>query len=884
MSSPALQPSAHAVADGIRARGSSVRDERERLLTGEREKAVARGVPVVPARRDRRVAPQPGEDEELAATRQVLANADSCSGCAPRPTTRCTKETRRRCRRSGIVWKKVGELAALDARFAPYLEARDGRQVAARGPRVLPALVRRGHRRLAGAAAGGRGPARAARASEEEARPGAGRRASRRRTRLRRELARHRARDANAPRELDAALGRARGSVPARGARRCRSDGAQAATEFCRGAREARSPTSRWRGRAARSGSRPSRGEAQWTERGIDEAEFYISPNPGEDLRPLARIASGGELSRIMLALKTLASTDAPGKTLIFDEVDAGIGGAVADVVGARLQRLADRVPGALHHAPAADRRATAATHFRISKSVRRAGRVTAVARLDGADREAGTGADDRRRRRLPAVLASAREMLATRGRRVDGGESGNAKVDPGEWSRQTRGESEINERRKRKRGPKVPDRNLRLPDERARLRAHGRAARAGRLRVDRTTTATPTSSSSTPAACASGPRKSCSRASARSGSMAHRGRRPSGRRRRRLRRAAGRRADPRALDGRRRRHRHAEHQAAADARRRGRRSASDTRPAPIVDIDPLDDVSFPLGHRAAAATRSRPTSRSSKAATSSAPSASSRTRAATSGCGRSPTSSPRRARRSPPARGKIQLLGQIVNHYQAPDDPACDFAGLLERLQRHRRPRADPLREPAPAPRHAADDRRRCATCPKVCRHLHLPVQSGSTRVLAAMRRRYTREDYLELVGAAARRHAGHRAIDRYDRRLPRRDRRRLRGDALADARPCAITACSRSSTRRGRTRSRSSGMPDDVAGGGEDAPADGVDQHRRSVRPTGRDRGRPARRAAAPAAPRSAASSPPRRRRPACRFNASVFGRGEYLNENML
>ncbi len=49
--------------------------------------------------------------------------------------------------------------------------------------------------------------------------------------------------------------------------------------------------------------------EAQWSERGIEQAEFYISPNPGEDLRPLARIVSGGELSRIMLALKTLAST-----------------------------------------------------------------------------------------------------------------------------------------------------------------------------------------------------------------------------------------------------------------------------------------------------------------------------------------------------------------------------------------------------------------------------------------------------------------------------------------------------------------------------------------------------------------------------------------------
>ena len=59
---------------------------------------------------------------------------------------------------------------------------------------------------------------------------------------------------------------------------------------------------------------------AAWTAQGVDRAEFYVSPNPGEDLRPLARIVSGGELSRIMLALKTLATTDAPGKTLCDDE------------------------------------------------------------------------------------------------------------------------------------------------------------------------------------------------------------------------------------------------------------------------------------------------------------------------------------------------------------------------------------------------------------------------------------------------------------------------------------------------------------------------------------------------------------------------------------
>ena len=94
----------------------------------------------------------------------------------------------------------------------------------------------------------------------------------------------------------------------------------------------------------------------------------------------------------------------------------------------------------------------------------------------------------------------------------------------------------------------------------------------------------------------------------------------------------------------------------------------------------------------------------------------------------------------------EIQLLGQIVNHYQAPDDPACDFAGLLERL--HEIPGLLRIRFASPHPRHVTP--RMIAAMrdlPRVCRHLHLPVQSGSTRVLRAMRRRHTREDYLDLV-----------------------------------------------------------------------------------------------------------------------------------------
>ncbi|MCD6452531.1 MAG: DNA repair protein RecN [Acidobacteria bacterium] len=75
--------------------------------------------------------------------------------------------------------------------------------------------------------------------------------------------------------------------------------------------------------------------------RGIDEVEFLISPNPGEELKPLARIASGGELSRLMLAIKSAASAEETYKTLIFDEIDIGIGGRVAEVVGRKLKRLA---------------------------------------------------------------------------------------------------------------------------------------------------------------------------------------------------------------------------------------------------------------------------------------------------------------------------------------------------------------------------------------------------------------------------------------------------------------------------------------------------------------------------------------------------------------
>jgi len=104
--------------------------------------------------------------------------------------------------------------------------------------------------------------------------------------------------------------------------------------------------------------------------RGLDRIELRLSTNPGEDVRPLARIASGGELSRTMLALKAILARADRVPTMIFDEVDAGIGGRVAAVVAQKLAAAAEgrQVLCVTHLAPIAAR---AAHHVRVAKSVR---------------------------------------------------------------------------------------------------------------------------------------------------------------------------------------------------------------------------------------------------------------------------------------------------------------------------------------------------------------------------------------------------------------------------------------------------------------------------------------------------------------------------------
>ncbi len=114
--------------------------------------------------------------------------------------------------------------------------------------------------------------------------------------------------------------------------------------------------------------------------RGLDRVEFRLSTNPGEDVRPLARIASGGELSRTMLALKAILARADRVPTMIFDEVDSGIGGRVAAVVAQKLAAAAEgrQVLCVTHLAPIAAR---AAHHVRVAKSVR-AGRTRVSAEI----------------------------------------------------------------------------------------------------------------------------------------------------------------------------------------------------------------------------------------------------------------------------------------------------------------------------------------------------------------------------------------------------------------------------------------------------------------------------------------------------------------------
>jgi len=119
---------------------------------------------------------------------------------------------------------------------------------------------------------------------------------------------------------------------------------------------------------------------------GYDRVEFMLSPNIGEELKPLSRIASGGELSRIMLALKTILARTASVESIIFDEVDSGIGGATAEVVGDKLRSLAEyHQILCITHLPQIASKGD--THFLVTKKIMEKRTQTIISELDSEER-----------------------------------------------------------------------------------------------------------------------------------------------------------------------------------------------------------------------------------------------------------------------------------------------------------------------------------------------------------------------------------------------------------------------------------------------------------------------------------------------------------------
>jgi DNA repair protein RecN (Recombination protein N) len=325
---------------------------------------------------------KPGEDEELAALRQVLRSAETIQRLCAESYGELYESESSVLSGLGRVWKRVGELAALDSRFAAHVDQRDGLKAQledlaftlrdfANSIDASPGRLEQVEERLALIERLKRkhGPTledviarRDALAAEHAALTGGSSSVAA----IERELEQASAAFLRAARELSAA----RHTAAATFARALERELADLAME-----------RARFEVRLATTGE-----ESHWSARGIDSGEFYLSANVGEDLRPLARIVSGGELSRVMLALKTLAAADQPGKTLIFDEVDAGIGGRVATVVGEKLRALGDRFQVlCITHLPQIA--AAGATQFSIEKQVRGSRTVTSVKRLTEEER-----------------------------------------------------------------------------------------------------------------------------------------------------------------------------------------------------------------------------------------------------------------------------------------------------------------------------------------------------------------------------------------------------------------------------------------------------------------------------------------------------------------
>jgi DNA repair protein RecN (Recombination protein N) len=387
---------------------ASLREARDRARMDEREKAARLDLLAFQLSEIEKAAPKPGEDEELATKKHVLANAERIQRLCEEAYAALYDGDHAALSSLAQAWKRVGELSSLDDRFAPHLDARDAIKSQLED---LSSFLRRY-------------------ADGIDASPGRLQQVEDRLALLER-LKRKYGPTLERVIETAVALGRERDALVradeiAEGVEQSLASATRTylelAKELSRKRREAAvrfaASVESQLGELAMSRTRfevrfneGEAPEAAWGASGIDAAEFFVSPNPGEDLRPLAKIVSGGELSRVMLALKTMAAADQAGKTLIFDEVDAGIGGRVADVVGKKLQQLGKRFQViCITHLPHIASRASA--HFHVEKAVRGARTVTAVQRLDQPGRIEEIGRMIGGRTLSGPVLASAREML----------------------------------------------------------------------------------------------------------------------------------------------------------------------------------------------------------------------------------------------------------------------------------------------------------------------------------------------------------------------------------------------------------------------------------------------------------------------------------------
>ena len=354
------------------------------------------------------VDPVEGEDETLAARRRLLANAERVHSLAAESYAELYDGDGAALDVLDRVWRRVEELAGLDGEFAPHLAARDT---------VRPHLEELAYAlrsRAGGAdASPGQLPAIEERLAKLE---GLKRRYGptladvvAHRDGLRRE--REELEGETDLESLEAAASAA-GERYAGLARRLSGRRRTAARELARAVEGGLGELAMERTRFEVVFLEAAEAEAGWTDRGVDRVELYFSANPGEDVRPLARIASGGELSRVMLALRTVISTDPPGRTLVFDEVDAGVGGEAAERIGARLHGLAERYQVlCITHLPQIAARGT--SHHRVTKSVRDGRTLASVDRLDGESRASEIARMMTGTRVSGAVLESARELLS---------------------------------------------------------------------------------------------------------------------------------------------------------------------------------------------------------------------------------------------------------------------------------------------------------------------------------------------------------------------------------------------------------------------------------------------------------------------------------------